>query len=646
MNTVSPQLLTLPNLDDQVEEAIKNAQNHILGLQKEGKYWCGELIVDSTLASDIIFWMHWMDFLDPVVEKKLAKHLLDRQLPEGGWNTYPKGPSEINASVKAYFALKLAGHKADEPLMKHAKANILRLGGIPRCNTFCKLYLAIMGQFSWKHVPSIPSEIILLPDWFFFNIYEMSSWSRGLVVPLSIINHYKPVKVLPPHLHLHELYPVGMEESDLSLRKDANFFSLRNGFLAVDRLLKLIEKSPWKPFRKRALKECFDWMMERTAHADGLAAIFPSIMYTMFTLRVMGYPNDHPEMVKAKRELERFFVDDVENNDFRVQPCLSPVWDTAIAVIALRESGLPENHPQLQRAVEWLVDNEIRIKGDWVHKNPAAEASGWAFEFRNEHYPDVDDSAMVLIAMSKVKTSREKEKIESLKRGTRWIMSFQCKDGGWAAFDKDIMKPWLQDVPFADHNAILDPSCSDITARIVEMLGLFHWDPNHPQIKKAMKFIRETQETDGSWYGRWGVNYVYGTWQVLRGLHALGINMRQDWILRARDWLENCQNEDGGWGESCHSYDEPETKGQGESSASQTAWALMGLCAVGDLERESIQRGVQYLIALQSPNGEWKENAITGTGFPQVFYLKYDYYRLSWPLLALATFHKMRRGEM
>jgi len=360
----------------------------------------------------------------------------------------------------------------------------------------------------------------------------------------------------------------------------------------------------------------------------------------------MGYPNDHPEMVKAKRELERFFVDDVENNDFRVQPCLSPVWDTAIAVIALRESGLPENHPQLQRAVEWLVDNEIRIKGDWVHKNPAAEASGWAFEFRNEHYPDVDDSAMVLIAMSKVKTSREKEKIESLKRGTRWIMSFQCKDGGWAAFDKDIMKPWLQDVPFADHNAILDPSCSDITARIVEMLGLFHWDPNHPQIKKAMKFIRETQETDGSWYGRWGVNYVYGTWQVLRGLHALGINMRQDWILRARDWLENCQNEDGGWGESCHSYDEPETKGQGESSASQTAWALMGLCAVGDLERESIQRGVQYLIALQSPNGEWKENAITGTGFPQVFYLKYDYYRLSWPLLALATFHKMRRGEM
>ncbi|MDX2226151.1 MAG: squalene--hopene cyclase [Verrucomicrobiae bacterium] len=644
--TADPDIISLPSLDQKVQTSIKAAQDHILGLQIDETYWCGELFVDTTVASDVMIYMHWMDEVDPEMVRKIEKHILDRQLPDGGWNIYPGGPSEINASVKSYFSLKLAGHKAEEPLMKHARANILRLGGIPRCNTYCKFYLAMMGQFPWKHLPLVPAEIILLPDWFFFSIYEMSSWSRGIVIPLAIINHYRPSRVLPPHLHLHELYPMGMEESDLSLRRSKELFSYRNMFLAVDAGIKFFDALPWKPFRKKALQLCEEWMVERVNHADGIGAIFPCIVNSLFAMKALGYGPDHPLMVKTKRDLAKLYVDDRTHNDFRVQPCQSPVWDTAIATIALRESGLPENHPQLQKAVDWMVSKEIRFRGDWVHKNPAPEPSGWAFEFWNDHYPDVDDTAMVMMALSKVKSTKDKDKNESIKRAMRWLMTFQCRDGGWAAFDKDVMKPWLQDVPFADHNAILDPSCSDITARIVEMCGLFHWDANHPQMRRALKYIRDTQEEDGSWYGRWGVNYVYGTWQVLRGLHAMGINMRQDWILRARDWLESCQNEDGGWGESCHTYDDANTRGQGESTASQTAWGLMGVCACGDLERDSIRRAVEYLIRKQEANGEWKEDAITGTGFPKVFYLKYDYYRLSFPLMALATYNKMKRGEM
>lgn len=642
-----PEFISLPSIEQKVDTAMKLAQDHILKLQMEEKYWCGELYVDTTLASDILVWMVWKDEVDPVLRDKLVKHLLDRQLPDGGWPIYPGGASEINASVKAYAALKVSGFKAEEPLMKHARNNILRLGGIPKCNTYAKLAMGLLGQFPWKHIPAIPPEVILLPDWFFFNIYEMSSWSRAIVIPLSIINHVKPTRVLPPNMQLHELFPVGTENSDLSLKRSKKLFSLRNAFLLLNKILLAYNERPIGFIRRRAIKKCEAWMGERIEAADGIGAIFPSILFSLIAMRSLGYPDDHPWVKSTTTALEKLYVEDPANNDFRIQPCLSPVWDTAIALIALRESGVPENHPQLSRAAEWLLDNEIKIKGDWVHKNPSAEPSGWAFEFRNEHYADVDDTAMVLMALDRVKTiTREKDKAAAIKRGSRFIMSFQCRDGGWAAFDKDVMKPWLEDVPFADHNAILDPSCSDITARILEMCGLFHWDQNHPNIQKALQYLKDTQEEDGSWYGRWGVNYIYGTWQVLRGLYYLGIDMRQDWVLRARDWLESCQNEDGGWGESCHSYEDPTTRGQGESTASQTAWALMGLCACGDLDRDSIRLGVEYLVRVQEPNGEWKEDAITGTGFPRVFYLKYDFYRLGWPLLALATYNKMRRGEL
>jgi len=329
-------------------------------------------------------------------------------------------------------------------------------------------------------------------------------------------------------------------------------------------------------------------------------------------------------------------------HDVRIEPCFSPVWDTAIVNICLRESGLPADHPAMKRSTEWLMEKEIRFAGDWTHKNPAkVEPSGWVFEYNNKWNPDVDDTAMVLLALRQVPTDNRQRRDECFQRGLNWMMTFQCKDGGWAAFDKDCTKNILEKVPFADHNAMLDPECADITARILELLGYEGWKPDHPQIKDALRFLRDKQEEDGSWYGRWGVNYIYGTWQVLRGLRALNLDMNQPWIVRGRDWLESVQHTDGGWGERCNTYDDPVFKGRGPSTASQTAWAIMGLCAMGDPYRPSIQRGIEYLIRQQNPDGSWTEDEVTGTGFPKVYYLKYDMYRNSWPLLALATYRKL-----
>lgn len=626
-----------------LETGIRLAQQNLLRLQNPEGYWAGELIVDSTLCSDYILYMHWADAVDPVLQEKCLAHIRRRQLPDGGWNIYEGGPSEINASVKAYFALKLAGHQPNAPWMHEARATILRLGGIPQMNTYAKLYLALLGQFPWKYLPTIPVETVLFPNWLFFNIYEMSSWSRAMLMPLAIINHFKPTRQLPAQMHLHELYPVGTEQKDFSLPHDERLLTWRNFFLRCDAGLKLLHRTSWKPFRKLALEKAEAWMVERMGDgSDGLAAVFPAMLNAIIALKALGYKDEHPLLKKAVRDFEGLFVDDPE--DFRIQPCLSPVWDTAINVIALAESGLSAAHPAVTKAAQWLEQKEVRIRGDWKHKNPHPEASGWAFEFNNVYYPDTDDTMMVLMALRLAKPQDQKRYKAMFDRALRWLLSFQCKNGGWAAFDKEVTQSWLEDVPFADHNAILDPTCSDLTGRTLELLGYIGFDRSSLLVRRALQYLKSTQEEDGSWYGRWGVNYIYGVWQALRGLRAIGEDMKQDWIVRARDWLESCQNEDGGWGESCATYDDPSLKGKGESTASQTAWALMGLCACGDLDRRSIQRGIDYLLQTQNRDGSWSETLITGTGFPKVFYLKYDMYRNNWPLLALATYANYRNG--
>jgi squalene-hopene/tetraprenyl-beta-curcumene cyclase len=640
-------------------QAIQRAQHNLLRLQHDEGYWCGELFVDSTLCSDYVLFMHWAEELDVVLQDKCVAHIRRRQLDDGGWNIYEDGPSDVNASVKAYFALKLAGDLPSDPWMREARACILRLGGIPHMNTYAKLYLALLGQFPWHFLPTMPVEIVFFPKWCFFNMYEMSSWSRAMLMPLAILNHHKPTRHLPAELHLHELYPVGTEQQFLGYNKDRRILTWRNFFLRCDGFLKVLGRLPWKPFRETALRKAEAWMVERMGEgSDGLGAIFPAMLNSLIALKTLGYAKDHPLYVKAKADFEGLFVDDPQ--DFRIQPCLSPVWDTAINVIALAESGVPPEHESLQRAAQWLESKEVTgTRGDWQHKNPHPEKSGWAFEFNNVYYPDTDDTMMVLMALRLVPTVAsgvaEKGALVApramFERALRWLLSFQCRDGGWAAFDKDVMQRWLEDVPFADHNAILDPTCSDLTGRVLELLGYIGYDQKCVRVQRATRFIRETQESDGSWYGRWGVNYIYGTWQVLRGLRAIGLDMRQPWIERARDWLESCQNEDGGWGETCASYDDPTLKGIGPSTASQTAWALMGIIAAthaeepGALERESIQRALRYLIATQAADGSWPEPQTTGTGFPSVFYLRYDMYRNNWPLLALATYRNYVDGS-
>ena len=640
---VQPRNISAPEPHKDLKAAIRRSQDYLLGVQHPEGYWVGELMVDSTLVSDMVAYHHWNGKVDPEWQRKAVNHLFSMQLPDGGWNIYYGGPSEVNATIKAYLALKLAGVPVTDSRMLRAREVGLNFGGVPRMNTFSKLYLALLGLFPWEYVPTIPCEVLLIGKWFHVNFWDMSNWSRAMLVPLAIINHFKPTRTPKNPVTLDELYPHGFHERDLALPPDPDKISFRNFFLWLDHLHKFAEwfaEHGIHPFRKRALRRAEQWMLERFEGSDGLAAIFPAMLNSLIALKVLGYADDHPQVLRAERELKR--LEHETEDSVRIEPCFSPVWDTAIVAICLRESGIPAEDPRMKKCAGWLIEKEIRMRGDWYHKNPVdVEPSGWVFEYNNQWNPDVDDTAMVLLALRLIPTDQPQKRDECFKRGMKWMMAFQCKDGGWAAFDKDCTKNILEKVPFADHNAMLDPECADITARILELLGYEKWGTNHSQIADALDYIREQQEPDGSWYGRWGVNYIYGTWQVLRGLRALNLDMNQPWLLKARDWLESVQHADGGWGERCNTYDDPVFKGQGPSTASQTAWAVMGLCAFDDPERPSLKRGIEYLIKTQNADGSWTELETTGTGFPKVFYLKYDMYRNAWPLLAFATYKKI-----
>lgn len=625
----------------ELDEAIHRTHNYLFRTQKEEKYWMGELIVDATLVADTVAFHHWDGSIDKEWQRKAVNHMFSLQTDEGGWNIYYGGPPEVNATIKCYLALKLAGVPITDPRMLRAREMAVHLGGVPRMNTFSKLYLALLGLYPWKYVPTIPCEILLIGKWFYVNFNEMSSWSRAMLVPLAIINHFRPVRRISSDFSIEELFPEGYHERDLKLPKDPEILTWRNFFLMLDRFIHIVEKLKLRPFRKLALKKAEKWMLERFEGSDGLAAIFPAMLNSLIALKCLGYDDDHPQVKRARATLKN--LEHETPNSVRIEPCYSPVWDTAIVAIAMRESGVPADHPSMKNACEWLIGKEIRFRGDWYYKNPVdVEPSGWVFEFENKWYPDVDDTAMVLLALRLIGTDNRKNRDECFRRGLDWMVTFQCKDGGWAAFDKDCTRSILEKVPFADHNAMLDPECPDITARILEVLGRESWSLDHPQVVKALDYLKRTQETDGSWYGRWGVNYIYGTWQVLRGLAAMGVDMSQPWLQNAKNWLVSVQRQDGGWGERCNTYDDPVYKGQGPSTPSQTAWAVMGLLAFGDPDEPAVRDGIDFLIRNQNPDGTWTEHETTGTGFPKVFYLKYDLYRISWPLLALGEFRKMK----
>src|SRR5579872_1286032 len=633
-----------------VRHAVRVAQHWLLDRQEADGHWVGELEGDTILESEYILLLQFLGFRDPDKFRKLANYIRSKQHPEGYWPTFPGGPPDVSGSVKAYFACKLAGHKSDEPFMRRARRSILKMGGVTRCNTFTKLYLSIFGQYDWRGVPTIPPEMMLLPKWFTFNIYEMSSWSRAILVPLAVINESRPQRHVPEHAHIDELFEGGRDRKRMRLQWDERLISWRNVFLVVDKVLKLYDAMPYKPFRKLALKRSLTWLLEREENSGGLGAIFPAMAHAVMAYTCMGLPENHPAICKEIAELEAFEIE--EEDAIRLQPCVSPIWDTALVLNTLADSGYPAESPQMRRAAEWLLARQTAKKGDWAVKVPNVEPGGWYFEHANEFYPDVDDTVMVLMALYKTYcpdgehwTEAPPKVREAMRKGVNWVFAMQNRDGGWASFDKDNNQELFQYVPYADHNAMLDPSSVDITARTLEMCSYYSVGKSDPRVRRALDYLYREQESDGSWFGRWGVNYLYGTWQVLRGLSCIGEDMQSERIQRAVRWLHSVQNEDGGWGETCQSCEPGHPKASGPSTASQTAWALMGLFNAGDLDSPFAQRGLEFLLNAQNGDGTWTEEWFTGTGFPRVFYLRYHYYCHYFPLWALAQYHAFSEGE-
>ncbi|MGH9775474.1 MAG: squalene--hopene cyclase [Candidatus Acidiferrales bacterium] len=622
------------------EEALERGTRWLLSQQAHEGYWWGELEADTTLESDYILYHFVLGRMDSPKIQKLANYIRGKQLPSGGWNICEGEPAELNATVKAYFALKLAGDAPNASHMARARECVHRLGGLETTNSYTRFYLAMVGALGWELVPAIPPELMLLPKWFFVNVYEMSSWTRGILVPVAIVYALKPGWKVPDSARIDELF-ANPAQKGIAFRRSKQLFSWRNFFLATDRAMKFYESWKWKPLRRRALAAAKGWLLEHVERSDGLGTIYPAMVNSIFALLALGYSSDDALTAREIEFLERYEI--AEEDSLHVQPCISPVWDTAIAMVSLEEAGVEPTHRALVKAAEWLLEHQILGPGDWQVKDRTGEPGGWAFEFRNDFYPDVDDTAFVLMALGGVDYPNRARLKESVRRGVRWLLSMQNRDGGWGAFDKDNDLKLLTCVPFADHNAMLDPSTADVTARVLECLGRCDWPASHPAVARGLNFMTGDQKSDGSWYGRWGVNYIYGTSGVLRALETFGLSRTED-CRRALDWLRSVQHADGGFGETVASYADERAKGKGNSTASQTAWAIIALLAGGGPEGPAVERAVEYLARTQNPDGTWDEPEFTGTGFPCVFYLKYHLYRNSFPVYALARYRNMKAG--
>ena len=630
-----------------LDSAISRAQSSLLAAQTADGHWVGELEANTTITCEYLLLCHLIDRVDTARDRKAVRYFRRRQRPDGGFTLFEGGPANLSATIKAYFAMKMAGVPVDDEAMVRARERILEMGGPVKADVFTKIQLALFGEYDWNGVPAMPVEIMLSPPWFFFSLYEVSYWSRTVIVPLLVVMDRKPVKWLPPHRSLDELWPVPREKTSLRFPRVPDPFTWRalfwkSFFIAVDDGLKIWERFSPRPLHKRAVEAARLWLEERLALPGGLGGIYPAMANAILAMRLLGYPDDHPLVLGQVKEIEALAVDDGE--EMHYQPCPSPVWDTSLAMNALVESGLSPDHPVLHRAAEWLVERQILVSGDWQVKRPYVQPGGWAFQYRNDFYPDLDDTAMVLMALENV-TGLDSDRLRVAKeRGLGWFLGMQGQDGGWASFDADNNRLYLNNIPFADHGALLDPSTEDLTGRGLELLGTLGYGGDFEPARRALHFIRRTQRHDGPWFGRWGVNYIYGTWSVMRGLRAIGEDMGQDYVRRAVRWLEQHQNEDGGWGETCESYDNPELAGVGESIASQTAWALLALLAAGGARSVAVERGVAYLLKTQQADGAWQDALWNATGFPRVFMLKYHLYAKYFPLWALGVYRRAVHG--
>lgn len=658
-------------------QALDRAVDALFQKQHADGHWCAELEGDSILNSEYLLMKVALgQHVAPAATprdlerfRKMCVYLRRLQRKDGTWGQYPGSPPDLSATVKAYFALKIFGDSPDAPHMAAARTATLRLGGAENINTFSMFYLACLGQVSWDACPAIPPEVALLPRWFPFHLDKVAAWTRTMILPLALCTALRPVRHLPSTLGIGELFLNQSRRNTLNKPWDrADPVGWTNIFLTIDRALKLAQRWGITPGRQTAIRAAERWLLERITPetTDGLGAIFPPMVYIQIAFQALGYPREHPVIQNAERELDRFIVEEADH--IRIQPCFSPVWDTGIALYALTEAGYTAaSDPRVDRCCRWLREREVAMVGDWINNlrpqdrsmrmGPGGDAGAWAFEYRNDWYPDVDDTAMVCKALRRAgDVSPAEPNRAAAARGVRWILAMQNDDGGWAAFDRTRDRRWMEHVPFADHNAMQDPSCADITGRTIESLITNGVPRDHPAIQRAVAYLLREQRPQGPWWGRWGCNFLYGAWQALGGLAAVGADPHSPHVQRAIAWLRSVQNEDGGFGESANSYLDEGLMGQGPSTASQTAWGLASLLYALPPDDSSVLRAVDYLCRTQlaapapaeppahilaEPEGAWREQWFTGTGFPKVFYLRYHLYRHYFPVMSLARFVRL-----
>ena len=623
-------------LSTRVESAVARARDALLGLQRSDGSWCFELEADCTIPAEYILMMHYLGEIDAGLQAKLAAYLRAHQAGHGGWPLYAFGRLDVSCSVKAYWALKLAGDDPDAAHMRRAREAILAAGGAARCNVFTRIAMALFGQVPWRAVPWLPVELVLAPRWFFFHLGKVSYWTRTVTVPLAVLCTKKPRAKNPTGLSIRELFARPPEE-------ERDYFPVRSAlnraYLWAERTLRHLDPLIPSFVRRRALREAEAWFVARINGKDGLGGIFPAMVNALEALLALGYPRDHELCVQA-REALRLLV--VEEDDWAYcQPCFSPVWDTGLACLALQdaERALADARVRgaVDRALEWLVDLQV-LDGpaDWRADRPGLAPGGWAFQFRNDYYPDLDDTAVVVWAMALQDGERY---AHSIARAADWIRGMQSEGGGFAAFDADNTHFHLNEIPFADHGALLDPPTADVSARCATMMALLARDADRDSLARCLDYLFDEQEDGGSWFGRWGTNYIYGTWSVLCALEVSDDPRRGAALRRAAEWLEFVQRADGSWGESNDSYADPSLSGRADGgTAFQTAWAVLGLIAAGRARGDAVRRGVEHLLATQSDDGLWKEERFTAPGFPRVFYLRYHGYSCYFPLWALARY--------
>ncbi|MBG0743920.1 MAG: squalene--hopene cyclase [Cylindrospermopsis raciborskii KL1] len=627
----------------EITQAIAASQEHLLSIQRPEGYWWGELESNVTITVEVLL-LHkiWGTHQNRALYK-IENYLRCQQREHGGWELYYGDGGDLSTSVEAYMGLRLLGVPATDAALVKAKSWILKKGGISKTRIFTKLHLALIGCYNWRGLPSLPPWVMLLPDYFPFNIYELSSWARSSTVPLLIVFNRKPVFDIDSPISLDELYAEGIDNAQWSLPKNNDWSDI---FTLLDDGLKLAESLNLVPLQDQGIKAAEKWILERQESTGDWGGIIPAMLNSLLALKCLNYKADDPIIYRGLKAVDNFVIE--TDNSYWVQPCVSPVWDTAWAIRALIDSGMVPDDPVIIKAGEWLIDKQIIDYGDWGVKNKQGQPGAWAFEFDNRFYPDVDDSAVVVMALHQAKLPNENLKKQAIKRAVNWIISMQCKSGGWAAFDIDNDQEWLNYIPYGDLKAMIDPNTADVTARVIEMLGVCKLSIPPQKLDRAMNYLLGEQETEGCWFGRWGVNYIYGTSGVLSALALINPQKYLSNIEKGASWLKQVQNPDGGWGETCLSYRDPNFKGKGDSTPSQTAWGLMGLIAAGEARQKfdftSMEKAVNYLLTTQRLDGTWDESYFTGTGFPGHFYLKYHLYQQYFPLLALGRYRRIMKS--